>query len=186
MCSTTIIECPNSINKLKDFISFLISWKWSPVVGSSKIKRVFSFEYPFNKKEANLILCASPPDKVDEDCPSLTYPIPTSSNAFSLIVILVWLFSWKKLYASWIVKFKISSIFLFSNFAFKTSFLNLFPLHVSHLSTISDINCISIFIDPSPLHSSHLPPSTLNEKCFGFNPKCLEVFWFENKFLISS
>ena len=38
----------------------------------SNIKSVLSFCAPFTRKEANLILWASPPDKVDEDCPNCT------------------------------------------------------------------------------------------------------------------
>ena len=30
--------------------------------------------FPLTKKEASLILCASPPERVEDDCPSLTYP----------------------------------------------------------------------------------------------------------------
>ena len=72
LCSTTIMECPNSIRRLKDFISFFMSWKCNPVVGSSKINKVFSLLFPLSKKEASLILWASPPERVDEDYPSLT------------------------------------------------------------------------------------------------------------------
>jgi hypothetical protein len=38
------------------------------VVGSSKTNNAFSFVAPFTKKEASFILCASPPESV-EDCP---------------------------------------------------------------------------------------------------------------------
>ena len=66
------------------------------------------------------------------------------------------------------------------------SFLNLFPLHISHSSSTSAINCISILTIPSPLHSSHLPPSVLNEKNFDLKP--LDTDWgiFEYNVLISS
>ena len=49
-----------------------MSWKCKPVVGSSKINKVFSLFFPFNKNEANLILWASPPESVDDDWPTLT------------------------------------------------------------------------------------------------------------------
>ena len=34
----------------------------------------------FPKNEASLILCASPPERVDELCPRVTYPKPTSCS----------------------------------------------------------------------------------------------------------
>ena len=52
----------------------------------------------------------------------------------------------------------------FANLISSISCLNLFPLHSSHTKCTSAINCISIFMLPSPFHLSHLPPSTLNEK----------------------
>ena len=67
-----------------------------------------------------------------------------------------------------------------------TSSLNLFPLQASHSSSTSAINCISIFILPSPLHSSHLPPSVLNEKALGLKSLFIAKGCFEYKFLISS
>ena len=57
---------------LNEANNFLISWKWRPVVGSSKINSALSLVFPFTKKEANFILWASPPDKVEEDCPNWT------------------------------------------------------------------------------------------------------------------
>ena len=38
-------------------------------------------------------------------------------------------------------------------------------------------------LTPSPLHDSHRPPSTLNEKCFGLYPLILETS-FQAQFLI--
>ena len=66
------MEWPLDIKASKDFNSFFISWKCSPVVGSSKIKSAFSLVLPFTKNEASLILCASPPDRVEDDWPKVT------------------------------------------------------------------------------------------------------------------
>ena len=48
------------------------------------------------------------------------------------------------------------------------------------------MNCISIVLIPSPLQLSHLPPSTLKEKCFGLYPLILLSLCDEKSFLISS
>ena len=64
--------------------------------------------------------------------------------------------------------------------------LNLFPLQLSHSKKISAINCISIFLIPSPKHSSHLPPSTLKEKSAGARFSPLSADSFEYSFLIAS
>ena len=68
----------------------------------------------------------------------------------------------------------------------RISSLYLFPLQFSHFILISAINCMSTEIYPSPLHFSHLPPSTLNEKYLGVIFFNFDNFWFENNFLISS
>ena len=51
---------------------------------------------------------------------------------------------------------------------------------------MSAINCISIVIVPSPLHSSHRPPSALNEKWAGVNPICFALCWSAYNRRISS
>ena len=38
----------------------------------------------FESSEANLILCASPPENVVDDCPKEIYPKPTSCSDFIL------------------------------------------------------------------------------------------------------
>ena len=77
-------------------------------------------------------------------------------------------------------------MFLLPTFISKISDLNFFPLHASHGSETSGMNCISIKFVPSPLQFSHLPPSTLNEKCFGLYPLIRLSRFSENTFLISS
>ena len=48
-----------------------MSWKCKPVVGSSNINNTLSFELPWLMKDANFILCASPPERVAEDWPNV-------------------------------------------------------------------------------------------------------------------
>lgn len=72
----TIIVFPLSASVWRICKSFSISWKCSPVVGSSKIKIVCEVER-FESSVASLILCASPPERVVEDCPSQMYQSPT-------------------------------------------------------------------------------------------------------------
>ncbi len=165
LCSITMMECPLAISSSKDFNNFLMSWKCSPVVGSSKMNRAFSFVFPFTKKEASLMRCASPPERVEEDCPKVTYPSPTSCSGCSLPTTFSCLCVWKWAMASSMVMFRMSSMFLPSNCTSRISFLKRLPLHTSHSKCTSAINCISTVISPSPLHFSQRPPSTLNEKC---------------------
>ena len=146
-------------------INFFISSVCKPVVGSSKINIPFLLLFDLPRNKASLILCASPPERVEELWPSLTYPKPTSSRGLSFFNIFNSLFFLKKSIASCIVISRISWIFLFSYFTSSTSFLNLFPWQLSHFRCTSAINCISMVTSPSPLHFSHLPPSTLKEKC---------------------
>ena len=159
---------PCSIRALKERSSLLMSWKWSPVVGSSKIKTILSLVVPLPINEASLILWASPPERVVEGCPSATYPKPTSWRGLSFWTILLW-FSFSK-------KSMASSTLISSNWSndkplnstSKTSFLNLFPLQCSHCKTTSAMNCISMIVFPSPLQWSQRPPSTLKEKCLAW------------------
>ena len=77
LCSITTTEFPVSTNLCKISINLWTSSIWSPVVGSSKIYRVFPVAF-FDNSVASFTLCASPPDNVVEDCPSFIYPSPTS------------------------------------------------------------------------------------------------------------
>src|SRR5690606_18275546 len=79
-----------------------------------------------------------------------------------------------------------SAMFLSLNFTSSTSSLKRFPPHDSQTRCTSARNCISTTCSPSPLQVSHLPPSTLNEKCFAWNPRILLKGCFENKSLIVS
>ena len=59
----------NSFNKSAPvFNNLFTSSKWSPVVGSSKIYNVLPVDLLDNSLD-NLILCASPPERVVADCP---------------------------------------------------------------------------------------------------------------------
>ena len=80
-----IIEWPFDNNELNDCNNFFMSLKCSPVVGSSKTKRILLVLFPFDKKEAIFVLCASPPLRVFEDWPNLIYPRPTSCKGFILV-----------------------------------------------------------------------------------------------------
>jgi hypothetical protein len=72
--------------------------------------------------------------------------------------------SYKKAIASSIVIIEyIVNIFAFKS-DFSTSFLNRFPLQVSH-GNCTSMKTISTFMEPSPLQVSHRPPSTLKKKC---------------------
>ena len=51
--------------------------------------------FPFTKKEASFIRCASPPERVEEDCPNCTYPKPTSCKGFNFVATFVAQFSEK-------------------------------------------------------------------------------------------
>ena len=48
------------------------------------------------------------------------------------------------------------------------------------------MNCISTVITPAPLHSSHLPPSVLNEKYCDVNPNCCANGCWANSSLMAS
>ena len=57
-----------------------MSWKWSPVVGSSKMNITPPCAESFVRNDASFTRWLSPPESVDDDCPSLIYPSPTSCN----------------------------------------------------------------------------------------------------------
>ena len=145
-------------------------------MGSSKINKRFPWPFPFPKKEASFTRCASPPESVSEDCPNLIYPKPTSLNGCIFLAISAPLISFffpevfsfpKKAMASSTLISNTSKIFLSLYFTSNTSCLNLFPPQTSQVKCTSAKNCISTTCSPSPLHASHLPPSTLKEKCLG-------------------
>ncbi|MCK7529648.1 MAG: hypothetical protein MZV63_00585 [Marinilabiliales bacterium] len=48
------------------------------------------------------------------------------------------------------------------------------------------MNCISTLMTPSPWHSSHRPPSTLNEKCAGLKPDWTAACWSAKSLRMSS
>src|SRR5436190_21512068 len=79
-----------------------------------------------------------------------------------------------------------SKMLLFLYCTSSTSSLNFFPPHDSQVRCTSARNCISTTCSPSPLQVSHLPPSTLNEKCFGRKPRILLSGCFAYNSLISS
>ena len=163
-----------------------MSWKCKPVVGSSKMNNTFSLLSDFDRNDANFIRWASPPDRVEEDCPSVTYPKPTSCKGLSFSAILVCLCFWKKATASSIVAFSRSSMFLPSYITSSTSFLKRLPPQASQVRCTSAINCISMVTSPSPLHTSQRPPSTLNEKCLDWKFRIFANFWFAKRARISS
>jgi hypothetical protein len=72
LCSMMTMELPLVINLLKAMSNFLTSSKCSPVVGSSKMNSVWRTLFSLVRKLASLTRCASPPDKLEEDCPNLT------------------------------------------------------------------------------------------------------------------
>ena len=126
-------------------------------MGSSKIYSVFPVAF-LESSAASFIRCASPPDNVVDGCPSLIYPNPTSYKVWILGI-----FS-KNCRASSTVISKTSAIVFPLYLTSKVSLLYRFPLQTSHGTYISGKKCISILNIPSPLHASHLPPSTLKLK----------------------
>ena len=75
--------CPRWIRALNAASSFEMSWKCSPVVGSSKMNMTPPCAESFVRNEASFTRWLSPPERVDDDCPSLMYPSPTSCNGCS-------------------------------------------------------------------------------------------------------
>src|SRR6185312_605035 len=133
--------------------------------------------FPLPRNDASFTRCASPPESVSVDCPNLIYPKPTSLNGCIFFAISAPLISFflaedfsfpKNEIASSTLISSTSKILLSLYFTSSTSSLNLFPLQTSHIKCTSARNCISTTCSPSPLHASHLPPSTLKEKCLGW------------------
>ena len=83
LCSMTRTVLPRSTSSWSTSNRCLISWKCRPVVGSSRIYKVFPVEGRTSSL-ASLIRWASPPDKVVEDWPSLIYSMPTFCRVSSL------------------------------------------------------------------------------------------------------
>ena len=119
---------PVSTNLCKISTNLWTSAIWRPVVGSSKIYKVFPVAF-FDNSVANFTRCASPPDKVVDGCPSFIYPRPTSCKVWILDLILG-IFS-KKIKASSTVISSTSAIVFPLYFTSKVSLLYLFPLHTS-------------------------------------------------------
>ena len=69
-------------------------------------------------------------------------------------------------------------------FTSKVSLLHLLPRHTSQGTYTSGKKCISIFIMPSPLQFSHLPPLTLKENLPSLYPLALASGVEENNSLI--
>ena len=165
--------CPRLISASKALSKRFISWKCSPVVGSSKMNRVGSWR-SCPMKLASFTRWFSPPERVEELCPNLIYPSPTSSSDFRRLTIVFCLCSPKNSIASLTVIWRTSLIFFPWNLTSRISRLKRSPWHSSHTSSRSAINCISTVITPAPLHSSQRPPSALNEKCCAVNPICFD------------
>ena len=159
-----------------------MSEKCKPVVGSSKINKVLPVSFLYNS-EANFTLWASPPDNIVDGWPNLIYPNPTSSNAFNLLEIFGWFL--KKNTASDTVISKTSEIDFPLYLTSSVSLLYLFPWQDSQFTKTLGKKSISTNLTPAPLHVSHLPPFTLNEKAPCFNPLIFDSVSEENKFLIS-
>ena len=68
LCSITIIVLPVSTSLWSMSINLWTSAIWSPVVGSSKIYKVFPVAF-LDNSVASFTLWASPPDNVVEGCP---------------------------------------------------------------------------------------------------------------------
>ena len=132
---------------------------------------------------ASFILWLSPPDRVTADCPRRTYPSPTSTRAFSFGA-MVGIFS-KNSYASLIGISSTSLMFFPLYLTASVSFLYLRPRHSLQTTFTEGRKFISMTLMPAPLHSSHLPPGTLNENLPALNPRTLASGVASKRFLIS-
>ena len=72
LCSTMTIVWPRAIKASKAASSFEMSWKWSPVVGSSKVNITPPCAESLVRNDASLTRWLSPPERVEEDWPSFT------------------------------------------------------------------------------------------------------------------
>ena len=84
-CSTTITEFPESLSFFNELISLILSFWWSPILGSSNIYNTPTSWEP--TWVANLTLWASPPDKDFVDLDRVKYSNPTSIKNWILIKI---------------------------------------------------------------------------------------------------
>ena len=102
----------------------------------------------FDSSLDNFTLCASPPDKVVADCPSFIYERPTSIKVFSFFETTGT--ASKNEYASSIVIWSISWMFLPLYVISRVSLLYLLPSQISQGTYISGRKCISTLVTPSP------------------------------------
>ncbi|MGI6680100.1 MAG: hypothetical protein ACOX3T_01185 [Bdellovibrionota bacterium] len=68
-CSIKSIVLSFATSVLKQSFNFFTSLGWSPILGSSNIKRVCPI-FLSASSFTNFKRCASPPDRVPETCPS--------------------------------------------------------------------------------------------------------------------
>lgn len=139
-----------------------------------KNEQCFFFSGTFHQEGSQFDPLRFTPGKGRRTLTQLHIPKPYIFQRFQFFYnfLLVVIFK-KNCVASSMVIFNISSMFLSWKVTSKTSFLKRFPLQVSHSRCTSAMNCISIVTSPSPLQVSHLPPSTLKEKCFALKPLSL-------------
>ncbi len=137
LCSTNMTVCPCTASVSNAETSFATSSRCRPVVGSSNMNNVFSsfLFLSLARYDANLSLCASPPDKVGTGCPRRIYSNPTSHSGFNLSTIRC--SSRKYETASDTVIFKISDIFFLPSPSrlmptAKTASLKRFPSQAGH------------------------------------------------------
>src|SRR3989344_5227190 len=172
LCSIIITVFPRSTNLLRTSRSFSRSAKCRPDVGSSR--RYKAFPPLFESSVASLTLCASPPERVGAGWPSFIYDSPTSFKVCNLCDNPC--MKEKKLRESETLIERTSAIFFPLKLTESASLLYWVPWQTSHTIYTSGINCISIFICPSPSQASHLPPLTLKENLPGPYPLSLASF----------
>ena len=91
----------------------------------------------------------------------------------------------KNAYASLMDISSTSLIFLPLYFTARVSSLYLRPRHSGHTTLTDGRKFISMTLMPAPLHSSHLPPATLNENLPALNPLTLASGVSSNSCLMS-
>ena len=160
LCSMMSTVLPLFTSLFSTSINILISSKCKPVVGSSRMYKVFPVSR-FDNSVASFTRCASPPERVVEGCPKVIYPNPTSCNVLIFCKILG-KFS-KNTTASSIVRFSTSFMDLPLKRTSRVSRLYRFPWHASHFTCTSGRKFISMTRTPAPWHVSQRPPFTLNE-----------------------
>ena len=162
LCSITRMECPVQSGALNDANSFFfISRKCRPVVGSSKMKRIFSPALPFPKKSK---ITAVLHRRIKY---RMTVPVSHSLTPHHSTV--VWLFD-KFFFEKEPIALSTHSSPVHQNilslyFTSSTSSLKRLPPHDSQTKVYISKE-LHFHHTPSP-YKSHLPPSTLKCKCFG-------------------